>query len=161
GGVPAYRSRETAKVKNPRIQTEIPILIMNQRRPCRLFTGLPPKRGTAFTSSMMVRSRLFRHTQPSTTNGESAASTPRPPVAVTPQQSLKERHVARSQSLVENIARQTVDLHDQKPPARGLRRAATTKPANETVDRTLQQKNPVVQGHRHLVGLLLYSRWEE
>ena len=32
---------------------------------------------------------------------------------------------------------------------------------SETVDRTLQQKNPVVQGHRHLVGLFLYSRWEE
>ena len=66
---------------------------------------------------------------------------------MTPQQSLKERHVARSQSLVENIARQTVDLHDQKAAATATRRRAEPKPADPAIETPLQEEKEIVRRH--------------
>ena len=70
------------------------------------------------------------------------------PVAVT-QQAVEEGHIPRRQSPLEDDARQTVDLHDQQPPVRALGHAAPAQTADRTVDRALQRKGEVVQGHRH------------
>jgi hypothetical protein len=57
---------------------EMPILMVSQRRSCGPLSGGATNSGMALISSMTVRVRLFRHTHPNTTNGESAASKPRP-----------------------------------------------------------------------------------
>jgi hypothetical protein len=63
---------------------------------------------------------------------------------------LEEGHVPGREGACENIARETVDLHDQEPPLAGrLWYATATEPSDEAIERALDRQDQIVEGRRH------------
>jgi hypothetical protein len=64
------------------------------------------------------------------------------------QQMLYERHMARGHRLLEDDARQAIDLDDQKPALRTRRRRAAPHPPYGAIDRVLEGYDEIVERHR-------------
>jgi len=67
------------------------------------------------------------------------------------EQTRQERHAPPGDRVLEYGAREPVDLHDQQAALTGHRRRPQPEPADETVERSLQTEDEVVERHGPLL----------
>jgi len=70
---------------------------------------------------------------------------------MTGEQSPQERHAALGQALLEDCARQPVDLDDEEAASTGRRRVSQTQASDRAVEQALEEKDQLVERHAHLL----------